>query len=67
MVSIEITIKLYINNPNQNKSIYFIATIINWILTSFPLILLCFIYYKLHKKGFKDIYKISNKIKYQIL
>ena len=67
MVSIEITIKLYINNPNQNKSIYFIATIINWILTLFPLILSCFIHYKLHKKWFKDIYKISNEVKYQII
>jgi len=36
-----------------------------WLLHSLPLFFSCIIYYRFHSKEFKDLYRISNEIKYQ--
>eukprot|EP01084_Bolivina_argentea_P002059 3792_1 len=66
-IIIETTINVQLQRSNYSTAVRIVSTFINWILTAFPLLFSCAIYYRFHSKGFKDIYKISNEIKYQCI
>ena len=50
---------------NASITTTFVALAINWMLHALPLLFSCTIYYRFHSKKFKDLYRISNEIKYQ--
>ena len=64
-IVVETLINIYLHQFSMVIQIIF--TFINWILTCFPLIFACIIYYKFHSKQFKDVYNISNELKYECI
>eukprot|EP01083_Nonionella_stella_P287273 977771_1 len=66
-IIIEFICTFYLESTNYSTLIRVISTFINWILTAFPLLFCCVIYYKFRAKQLHDVHHISNEIIYECI